>query len=136
MSRKFRWSMTENEFKRMVRDSKGKGYLGHNTYGGVATGNFLVEFFIDELGDEELPPREIFINTFVAGVDDDYGKLEDGTPYTYIDSEIYTEKMVFDKSFEDFKQSVETQFENCINNCKWWQDIPDTNKEIRWYGFK
>ena len=97
----YRWSMTEDDYKRLKTDINKEHCPSNNCYKGVAAGSILFEFGMDEDDHGTVP----YINIYEAGNNTGYGKLKDGTPYDCIDCD-WWEDLDFSGDFENFKQSA------------------------------
>ena len=126
----FRWSMTEDDYKRMQKMRKEKTVPSNNVFRGVAIGSLLFEW----CGTEDYDDWDYYyVNCFEAGVDTGYGNLNDGTPYDCIDHYLPFVSTVL--SFEEFKTAVEQKIiEMARIDYKFKQKI-EADVEPKWYGF-
>lgn len=127
---KFRWSMTEDDYKRMQKMKKEKKVPSDNTFGGVAIGSVLFEW----VGEDEYEDWDYYyVNCFEAGVDAGYGNLDDGTPYDCIDHNLpFITTML---SFDEFKRTVEKKIIYMANHSEDFKKKIEMNVEPKWYGF-
>ena len=131
---KLRWSMDEDDFKRLKEDMHSQEWRSNNCYRGVAAGSILWEF-TTESEDRELI---LLVNVYEAGsAFEGYGSLKDGTPYENVDCyEANYLGLIFTGTFEDFRQSVEHAIWNIASEDKRMLAKFESEMEPKWYGFE
>lgn len=128
---KLRWSMDEDDFKRLQDNLQSEGFRADNCYRGVAAGSMLWEFVTFEGNNKNV----LFINEYEADTGD-YGKLKDGTPYDHTDCYVARRLGVkTNSSFEDFKESVMQAIQHIAIDSKMLAKF-ESEMEPKWYGFK
>lgn len=131
----FRWSMNNDDFKRMQNDLKSTEWVGYNCYCGVAVGSMLWEFTMDM---NDKCKQVLIINVYEAGVKfSGYGYLDDGTPYDHVDCYIATELgLKTSGKFEEFKESVQNAIITLSADDKHLKEMMESNMKPMWKGFK
>lgn len=115
---KFNWNMDIKDYKRLQKALAAKKAV-EDCYGVVSVGKLsldimaMSEYEVYSTGSKN--KNVIAFCEFVAGVDDGYGELADGTPYTLIEeNEINCKSFKADGTFDEFKTSVEKEYERAI----------------------
>ena len=130
----FRWSMDNDDFKRMQHNMRLGKWASDNCYGGIAVGSLLWEFTTDVSSEKE---TKLLVQVYAAGTKfAGYGTLKDGTPYDHIDC--YWGKqlgLIITGSFEDFKDSVQHAIMTLSADDKHIKEMIESNLKPMWYGF-
>lgn len=108
-----KWNMTEDAWKELVNNHKRKDdpnfNRSDNLYGSCEVNNLCAEI----LHTHDDTDWYAFVNVYALGVNDGYGKTEDGTPYALLDDgpRVPLEAVTFD----EFKTLFEESFNEYLS---------------------
>lgn len=122
---KFRWNMTEDEWKRMMNEYKNHKENSDNVYGKCFIGGVCCNF----VNTMDISNWYLYTNLFFVKENSGYGRLEDGTEYDLYNFGspcVPTECA----SFEEFKQTFEAAFAAFIKKHKELKSL--VNKKTNW----
>ena len=127
----FRWNMTEEDWKRLInhnalRKDSNVTFPTNDVYGNCYIGALCADIQHTLDIDDWYP----FVNLFVLGIDDGYGELEDGTPYSLWNGS--PRVPIRSKTFESFKKNFENIFEEFIRNDEKLLEYSKCKKEWQW----
>jgi hypothetical protein len=116
---KFNWNMDINDFEKLKETLASDTYRERDCYGQVSAGKICVDILTTENDtnkDGKGKANILDVNEYAAGIDGGYGELSDGTPYDLLDGLIDTGNINMDGTFEEFKESVETELINSLKD--------------------
>lgn len=111
---KFKWAMSEEDWKCLILDNKQKYNPDFNICDDVYGNCYIGDLCADIQHTCDPDAWYAFVNLFVLGIDTGYGETENGIPYSLWDDS--PSVPIRSKTFESFKKNFEKNFEKFI--CK------------------
>ena len=106
---KFKWDMTESEWKRMIDEHVNHKDNSNNVYGNLYVGKLCIDFCHTK--DESA--WYLYVSVFEIGKDTGYGyTVEGNVPYDLLDNEIQIP--VKCKTFDNFKREIEKRVKQMV----------------------
>lgn len=106
----FTWTMTEDEWQRMMDEYKNRKENSNNVYGECFIGGISCDF----TNTMDIDDWYLYTNLFFVKENSNYGRLGDGTEYDLYDFGSPSVPIEC-TSFDEFKQTFETAFKTFID---------------------
>ena len=106
---KFKWNMTEAEWKRMIDEHINRIDNSENCYGSVYVGKLCIEF----IHTKDESDWDLYTNVYEIGKDTGYGYTnKNNIPYDLTDAGLTVP--IRCKTFESFKEKVEEKIKKMV----------------------